>query len=100
MPKYVLRLYVTGQTQRSLRAASNLRRICEQHLGHDYELTLVDVQAQPEVAEAANIFATPVTIRVAPLPSFRVIGDLSEPAKVLAALGIDAVQADPHPEEG
>lgn len=86
---YVLRLYVTGQTQRSLRAEVNLRRICDKYLGEDYELALIDVEARPEVAEAESIFATPLTVRVAPLPMSRVVGDLSDSASVLSALGID-----------
>lgn len=95
MPRFVLHLYVSGRTQRSLRAASNLRRLCDQHLGDNYELVLIDVEAQPEVAEAANIFATPVTIRMAPPPLSRVVGDLSDPLKVLPALGIEPMPADP-----
>lgn len=94
MPNYVLQLYVTGQTQRSLRAAANLRRICDDHLGRDYELTLIDVQTQPEMAEAGNILATPVTLRVAPPPPARVVGDLSDAARVLTALGIELVAAE------
>lgn len=90
MPKYVLHLYVTGQTPRSLRAESNLRRICEHYLNTEYELVLVDILVRPDLAEAANIFATPATVRVEPQPVYRVIGDLSEPGKVLTALGIDA----------
>lgn len=85
---YVLHLYVTGQTQRSLRAEFNLRRICEQYLGEGYELTLIDVEARPDLAEAGSVFATPLTMRVAPLPMSRVIGDLSDSARVLTALGI------------
>ena len=92
---YTLRLYVTGRTPRSLRAEFNLRRICEKYLGEDYELTLIDVQAKPDVAEAEGIFATPLTERVAPLPMSRVIGDLSDPASVLAALGIGPVDVAP-----
>lgn len=89
MQRFVLHLYVCGQSQRSLRAAANLRRLCEQHLDGHYELVLIDVQAQPELAEAAEIFATPVTIRMAPPPVSRVVGDLSDPFKVLRALGIE-----------
>lgn len=94
MPKYVLQLYVTGQTQRSLRAAVNLRRICDEYLGRNYELTLIDVTTQPEMAEAGNILATPVTLRLAPPPSARVVGDLSDAARVLTALGIELVAAE------
>ena len=86
---YVLHLYVTGQTPRSLRAEFNLRRMCEKYLGEDYELTLIDVEARPDLAEAESVFATPLTMRVAPLPRLRVVGDLSDSASVLTALGID-----------
>ena len=96
---YVLHLYVTGQTQRSLRAEFNLRRICEQYLGEDYELTLIDVLARPDLAEAASVFATPLTVRVAPLPMSRVVGDLSDPAGVLTALSIDPAGAVPPQEQ-
>jgi circadian clock protein KaiB len=89
MPKYRIHLYVTGQTTRSLHAVANLRRICELHLSGNYELVLIDVLEQPDVAEAARILATPTTIRTAPLPAYRVIGDLSDPSKVIMALGLD-----------
>ena len=89
MQRFVLHLYVYGQTPRSMSAAASLRRLCEQYLGEDYDLVLIDIQAQPELAEAAGIFATPVTIRVVPRPPLRVVGDLSDPAKVLRALGIE-----------
>ena len=85
---YVLHLYVTGRTQRSLRAEFNLRRICDKYLGEEYELTVIDVEARPDLAEAEGIFATPLTIRVAPLPMSRVVGDLSDSPSVLTALGI------------
>jgi circadian clock protein KaiB len=81
-------LYVAGHTQRALQAASNLRHICDRYLNNHYELRLIDVQQHPDLAEAAGILATPATVRVMPLPSCRVIGDLSDPAKVLAALGL------------
>lgn len=89
MPNYVFHLYVTGHTPRSLRAEANLRRMCEQCLGADYELAVIDVQARPDLAEAARIFATPATVRVAPLPPYKIIGDLSDSDKVAIALGIE-----------
>ena len=97
---YVLHLYVTGQTQRALRAEFNLRRICEKNLGEDYELTLIDVEARPDLAEAESVFATPLTVRVAPLPMSRVVGDLSDSASVLTALGIDPAGVAPPMEQG
>lgn len=98
----MLHLYVTGQTPRSLRAVANLRRICDRYLrtdGASYEITLIDVLEHPELAEAAQIFATPATIRIAPLPAHRVIGDLSDPSKVLPALGIDLDDAESGSKE-
>ena len=92
MQKCILHLYVTGQSTRSLHAAANLRRICEQHLAVPYELILIDVLTQPDLAEAARILATPTTVRITPLPAFRVIGDLSDYKKVMMALGLDAMQ--------
>lgn len=97
---YVFHLYVTGQTQRSLRAEFNLRQICEKFLGEDYELTLIDVEARPDLAEAESVFATPLTVRTAPLPVSRVVGDLSDPASVLTALGIDPPRVVPPVKEG
>jgi circadian clock protein KaiB len=102
MLKYTFHLYITDQTSRSLHATANLRRICDQCLyaiGATYEIKVINVQEHPELAEAAHIFATPTTIRVAPLPAYRVIGDLSDPAKVLAALGIVLDDAGPMPKE-
>lgn len=99
MPIYVLHLYVTARTPRSLQAASNLRRLCDEHLGTDYELVQIDVEERPDLAEAAHIFATPATVRVAPLPQYRVIGDLSDPARVLAALGIDSAAPNSAPRK-
>lgn len=92
MPKYVLNLYVTGESPRALRAEANLRRICDQYLNASYELTLIDILKHPDLAEAANIFATPATVRVTPPPACRVIGDLSEARRVLVALGIEERQ--------
>lgn len=93
---YVLHLYVTGRNQRSLNAEYNLRRICEKSLGTNYELTLIDVEARPDIAESQSVFATPLTVRVAPLPVRRVIGDLSDANRVLTALGIDPAAAGRH----
>lgn len=91
---YVLHLYVSGQSQRSLNAEYNLRRICEKSLGTNYELTLIDVEARPDIADSHSVFATPLTVRVAPLPVRRIVGDLSDAARVLTALGIEPAAPD------
>lgn len=92
-------LYVVGHTQRALQAESNLRYICDTYLGNNYELRLIDVQKEPELAEAAGVLATPLTVRAFPPPFCRVIGDLSDPARVLMALGIARAWRLPGKEE-
>lgn len=89
MNNYVLTLYVAGQTVRSQRAVDNLRRICEDALAGRYELQVVDVLEQPELAEQRKILATPTLIRELPPPARWLIGDLSDAHKVLVGLGIE-----------
>jgi circadian clock protein KaiB len=94
MSRYVLKLYVTGQTPKSQAAIVNLRRICEEHLAGAYELVIIDVLEQPQLAEDDRILATPTLVRQLPLPSRRIIGDLSDKEKVL--LGLDLQVQDPQ----
>ena len=85
--KYVLKLYVTGQTPNSVRAIENLKDILNKDLKGMYELKIIDVQKNPQLAEDEKILATPTLSRVLPLPIRRIIGDLSQKDKVL--LGLD-----------
>jgi len=87
--KYVLKLFVTGQTQRSELAIENLRRICEEEFQNEYELIVIDISQHPQLAEDDKILATPTVIKELPPPIRRIIGDLSEKEKVL--LGLDLV---------
>lgn len=87
--KYVLKLYVTGQTPNSVRAINNLKKILAVEFKGVYELRIVDVIKNPKLAEEEKILATPMLSRVFPLPIKRIIGDLSEKDKVL--LGLDLV---------
>lgn len=87
--KYVLKLYVTGQTPNSLRAITNLKKILSEEFKGVYELRVIDVVKNPQLAEAEKILATPMLSRVLPLPVRRLIGDLSDKDKVL--LGLDLV---------
>jgi circadian clock protein KaiB len=87
--KYVLKLFVTGETPRSKRAIENLRRICEEEFQNEYELVVVDILKRPQLAEDEKILATPTVVKELPLPIRRIIGDLSEKAKVL--LGLDLI---------
>jgi circadian clock protein KaiB len=98
MNKFMLRLYVTGQTSRSERAIANLRRICEEDLEGMYEMTVIDVLERPQLAEDEKILATPTLIKELPPPLRRVIGDLSDKDKVL--LGLDLVERKGSSEGG
>ena len=83
----VLRLYVTGRTPRSERAMQTLRKLCDDELDGRYELVIVDVLENPQLAEDEKILATPTVIKALPPPIRRIIGDLSDTEKVL--LGLD-----------
>ena len=94
---YKLRLFVTGQTQRSQAAIANLQSICEE-LGGGYQMEVIDVLERPQLAEDEKILATPTLIRLLPMPLRRVIGDLSEKEKVL--LGLDLVDVSVAKKKG
>ena len=86
--KYILRLYVTGMTARSARTIESLRTFCEKHLAGRYELQVIDVYQQPELARTEQIVAVPTLIKKLPLPLRRLIGDMSDEARVLVGLDI------------
>lgn len=86
--KYILRLYVAGSTPQSSRAITNLKTICETYLPNRYEFTVVNLYEQRERARADQIVVAPTLVRQSPLPVRRVIGDLSQTKRVLAALNI------------
>ena len=85
-----LRLYVAGQTPRSLLAFANLRQICEEHLAGRYQIDIIDLQAQPELAREEQILAIPTLVRALPEPVRRIIGDLSHTERVLVGLDLVA----------
>lgn len=86
--QYVLRLYVTGMTPRSIRAVENVRAICEEHLQGRYDLEVVDIYQQPTLAEGEQIIAAPTLIKKLPLPLRKVIGDMSSTERVLVGLDL------------
>lgn len=90
--RYVLRLYVTGSTSKSMRAIRNIKKISEEHLGGQYELEVIDVYQQPGEAKNENIIATPTLVKRLPLPLKKFIGDLSDLKQVL--VGLDIVPKD------
>ncbi|MEW6379752.1 MAG: circadian clock KaiB family protein [bacterium] len=88
MDKYIFELYVFDNTVRSQRAIENLRRICEDELQGNYELTIVDLLEHPEATAEEKIIATPTLIKKLPSPGERIIGDLSNREQVLGRLAI------------
>ena len=89
MGKYLLKLYVAGDSPRSRQAIANVRRICDDALGQDADLDIVDITQEPQVAEQEKILATPTLVKLEPPPVRRLIGDLSRRETVLAGLDID-----------
>jgi circadian clock protein KaiB len=86
--QYVLRLYVTGMTPRSTRAISVVRSICEEFLAGRFDLEIIDVYQQPGLIRDEQIFATPTLVKKGPEPERRMIGDMSNRARVLSGLGL------------
>ena len=85
---YVLTLFVTGASDLSGRAIINIRALCEQHLEGRYTLVVVDVHKDPQLMSSYDLVAAPALIKEAPLPKRMLVGDLSDTARVLAALDI------------
>jgi circadian clock protein KaiB len=85
---YNLRLYVAGQTPKSIAAIVNLKKICEQHLSGRYNIEVIDLMKNPALAQRHQIVAIPTLIRQLPEPLKRIIGDLSNLEKVLIGLDI------------
>jgi circadian clock protein KaiB len=85
---FVLKLFVTGKTPRAELAITNIRRICEDDLGGEYELEIIDVLEQPDRAESERVLATPTLIKQLPPPLRRVIGDLTDRERVLFGLAL------------
>ena len=86
--KYILRLYITGTTTRSVLAISNLKKICEEYLEGKYELKVIDLYKNPLLAKEEQIIAAPTLIKKLPLPFRRIIGDMSNEEKVLMGLDL------------
>ncbi len=92
MNKYILKLYITGNSIKSQRAIANIFRICREELNNQYSIEIIDVLEQPDLAEQEKILVTPTLIKQLPLPLQRIIGDMSNTQKVL--LGLDLVPQD------
>ena len=90
--KYILRLYITGKTSRSVLALTNLKKICEEYLEGRYELEVIDLYQIPSLAKDEQIIAAPTLIKKLPLPFRRIIGDMSNIEKVLLGLDLKKVK--------
>jgi circadian clock protein KaiB len=86
-----LRLYVAGQTAKSLTAFANLKRICEEHLEGKYRIEVIDLLVNPQLAKGDQILALPALVRRLPEPIKKIIGDLSNTERVLVGLDIKAI---------
>jgi len=96
-PEWQLRLYVAGQTAKSIVAMGNLRRICETHLAGRYSIEVIDLLVTPKLAAGDQILAVPTLVRKLPEPIKKIIGDLSNEDRVLVGLDVQRCsKADRH----
>ncbi len=86
--EYVLHLYITGTTPRSMRAIANIKNICENYLKGRYQLEVIDIYEKPKLAKEEQIIASPTLIKKFPLPLRRFIGDLSDTEHILFGLDL------------
>jgi circadian clock protein KaiB len=87
-PAFDLRLYVAGQTPKSLTAIANLKKICEEHLKGQYRIEVIDLLQNPQLAQGDQILAIPTLVRKLPEPIKKIIGDLSSTERVLVGLDV------------
>ena len=88
MKSWELRLYVAGQTSKSMAAFSNLKKLCEEHLQGQYRIEVIDLLENPALAKGDQIFAIPTLVRKLPEPIKKIIGDLSNKERVLVGLNL------------
>jgi circadian clock protein KaiB len=87
-----LRLYVAGQTPKSLTAFANLKKLCEEHLEGKYRIEVVDLMKNPQLAKGDQIIAIPTLVRKLPQPLKKIIGDLSNTERVLVGLDLRSLK--------
>lgn len=98
--RWELRLYVAGQTPKSIKAFANLNKICEEKLAGRYKIEVIDLLENPQLAEGHQIFAIPTLVRLMPKPIKKIIGDLSNTERTLVGLDIRAAEGSPANVEG
>jgi len=96
---YVLQLYVTGMTKNSLRAIENIKRVCRDRLNGRYQLEVIDIYQNPDLARKEQILAAPTLIKKLPVPLRRFVGDLSDQERILAGLNIRPIPPDQWDDE-
>lgn len=90
--KWQLRLYIAGNTPKSTAALVNLKKYCEQHLSNQYEIEVIDLLINPQLAAGDQILAIPTLVRKVPVPVRKIIGDLSNEEKVLVGLDLRPIK--------
>lgn len=90
--KWQLRLYIAGNTPKSIAALTNLKKYCEQHLSNQYEIEVIDLLLNPQLAAGDQILAIPTLVRKVPVPVRKIIGDLSNEEKVLVGLDLRPIK--------
>jgi circadian clock protein KaiB len=93
-PEWQLRLYVVGQTAKSIAALANIKRICEAHLVGRYEIEVIDLLENPKLAAGDQILAVPTLVRKLPEPIKKIIGDLSQTERILLGLDLHMTQTE------
>jgi circadian clock protein KaiB len=93
--EWKLRLYVAGQTPKSLTAFANLKRICEEHLAGRYQIEVIDLMRHPELAQRDQIIALPTLVRKLPEPIKRIVGDLSNSERVIVGMNLEKLSLPP-----
>ena len=90
--RWELRLYVAGQTSKSIAAFANLKKICEEHLAGQYSIEVIDLLENPKLARGDQILAIPTLVRKLPQPMKKIIGDLSDTERVLVGLDLRPIR--------
>ena len=88
IPDWKFKLYIAGETPRSLVAIANLKRVCELHLSKKYSIEVVDLRLHPDLAKIDQIVATPSLVRQSPAPIKKIIGDLADEQRLLIGMDI------------
>lgn len=91
-PHLILRLYIAGQTPKSLKAMTNLKKLCEEYMSEGYSIEVIDLLKKPELAQQDQVLAIPTLVRNLPVPIRKIIGDLSDTDRVLLGLDLQGVR--------